>query len=222
VEEKHRLWVGSTISAYAQTIATSAPDAIVTLGVLLYLIAHRAYSGPRRGWTQVPIQYMATRGQMRFDRIKKALVWLNEQKMIISSRTNIYQFRAGWYKVSPVILRQPTFNVDEQKQVRQRILKATPKVAAEGPGTKVVFWSPLSQTVEWEIVSSEYANSLSKCKQCENWFDPTMGRHPTNSVLCVACYVKSIVKPGVPARLILEFGEYEWSAIQVDEFLGKV
>ena len=224
MEEKHRLWVGSAVSTYAQVISTSAPDAIVTLGVLLYILAHRAYTGVRQGWTQVPIQYMATRGQMRFGRIRDALSWMEEQGMVVTSRTNedsAKQFRAGWYKLSSVVKEQADFSaIEERKKKQQELLKATPSSVAGGPSVTVVMWSPLSETVEWEIVSSEYANSLSKCVQCGHWFDPTLGKHPNNDITCVACYIRETVVPGEPAHLTLEFEEYDWTVDQVDRFIA--
>lgn len=209
MDEKQELWVGSTISRYAQTIARQAPDTIVTLGIFLYILAHRAYSGRRYGWTQIPIQYVATKSQMGFTRIRTSLNWLIERKMIEPGSKQKYQARR--YKV---IL--PTL------EERQAILKSTPKAIDGGPTAEVVFWSPISETVEWQTVSSEYANSLSKCERCGSFFDPTLGQHPTELNQCVVCYIKTIVKWNEPIRLILEFDEYDWTAKKVNEFLKLV
>ena len=209
MSEKNGLWVGSVISRYAQTIARSAPDAIVTLGVFLYILAHRAYSGRWYGWTQIPVQYIATRGQMGFTRIRNALVWLEEQKMIEPGSKQKYQARR--YKVVLPTLEE-----------RRAILKSTPKAVQGGPAAEVVFWSPMKERVEWQTVSSEYANSLSRCKQCETYFDPTLGCHPLDLSRCIVCYLKEIVKPDTPAYFELEFDEYNWTVKKVNEFLKLV
>ena len=209
--EKHELWMGSTISKYAQIIVASAPDAIVTLGVFLYVLAYRAYSGRWYGWTQVPIQYVATRSLMGFSRIRDALDWLVKQKMIIPELSTKRVYRARRYKV---IL--PTL------EERQKILKSTPKAIQDGPTTEVVFWSPMSETVEWQTVSSEYANSLSKCECCGSFYDPTLGQHPTEEKQCIICYLREIVKWDEPIHLILEVGEYDWTVKQSNEFLKLV
>ena len=212
--EKNGLWIGPIISQYAQKIARCAPDAMMTLGVFLYILAHRAYSGKWYGWTQIPVQYMATRGRVGFARLRAALIWLEGQEIIVPGSKQKYQARR--YKV---VL--PTLGK------RQKILKSTPKAVEGGPTTEIVFWSPLTATVEWQTVSSEYANSLSKCKQCGNYFDPTLGKHPLVSERCIACYIKDkigIQGPGESKQihLELEFGEYNWTVKKVNEFLKLV
>ena len=206
MDEKHELWMGPTISTYAQTIVTSAPDAIVTLGVLLYILAHRAYSGRLYGWTQIPVQYMATRGQMRFTRVRAALSWLEKQGMIVPGTKQKYQAR--WYKV---VLRT--------LEKRQAVLKSTPKAVDKGPTTKVVYWSPSTATVEWQTVSSEYANSLLKCSNCNNFYDPTLGCHPEKEGRCIACYLREIIKRDTPVDFVLEVDKYHWTVKKVNEFL---
>lgn len=204
--EKNQLWMGPLVSRYAQTISRLAPDAIVTLGVFLYILAHRAYSGRRYGWTQIPIQYMATKSQMGFTRIRASLNWLIEKKVIEPGLKQKYQARR--YKV---IL--PTL------EERQAILKSTPKEVEGGPAVEIVFWSPSTATVEWQTVSSEYANSLLKCNRCNSFFDPTLGQHPEEKGRCVACYIKSMVEWNINAHLELDFGSYDWTIKQVNKFL---
>lgn len=207
MDKKHELWMGSTISKYAQIIAGSAPDAIVTLGVLFYILSHRAYSGHKYNWTQVPVQHMATIGQMGFARIRAALNWLEEQRMIVPGSKEKYQAR--WYNV-----------VIRTLEERQKILLSTPKDVADGPVIELVFWSPSTATVEWQTVSSEYANSLLRCKYCSRFFDPTLGKHPQDSLTCVVCYVSGVVELNTPAHLVLEFDEYDWTAKKVNQFLA--
>lgn len=207
--ENQELWVGSTISVYAQTISRSAPDAIVTLGVFLYILAHRAYSGPRYGWTQIPVQYMSTRGQMRFTRIRTALDWLEKQGMIVPGIKQKYQAR--WYKV---VLR----TLEE----RQAVLKSTPKAIDDGPAVEIIYWSPSTATVEWQTVSSEYANSLSKCERCGNFYDPTLGKHPTEEKQCLVCYLIDTVNWNESAHLVLECDEYNWTVKKGNEFLNSL
>jgi len=208
MDEKQELWIGPTVSRYAQTISRLAPDAIVTLGVFLYILVHRAYSGRRYGWTQIPIQFMATKSQMGFARIRASLNWLIKQEMIVPGSKQKYQARR--YKV-----------VMRTLEERQVVLKSTPKEIDGGPTVEVVFWSPSTATVEWETVSSEYANSLEKCERCGGFFDPTLGQHPENIELCIACYLWEIVEWNKPIQFTLEFGEYDWTVKQSNEFLNS-
>ena len=209
INKKSELWVGPTISKYAQTIAVSAPDAMVVSGVFLYILAHRAYSGRRYGWTQLPVQYMATRGQMGFVRIRAAINWLQEQGMIVPGPKQKYQARR--YKV-----------VLQSLEKRQVILKSTPKAINDGPAVEIIYWSPSTATVEWQTVSSEYANSLSKCERCGNFFDPTLGKHPIEEEQCIVCYLIDTVNWNESAHLVLECGEYSWTVKKVNEFLKLV
>ncbi|GAG14245.1 unnamed protein product, partial [marine sediment metagenome] len=138
---------------------------------------------------------------------------LIEQKMIVPGSKQKYQAR--WYKV-----------VMRTLEERREILKSTPKGVADGPTTEVVFWSPSTATVEWQTVSSEYANDLSKCKQCGSVFDPTLGKHPLVPAQCVACYIKDKIEihgPGESRQihLELEYGEYDWTVEKANEFLNS-
>lgn len=208
MDEKQELWMGPTVSKYASYVAAKAPDAMVTLGVLFYIFAHRAYSGRWYGWTQVPVQHLATRGLMGFSRIRDTLDWLVKQKIIVPDLVTKPTYQARRYKV---VLR----TLEE----RRTILKSTPKEVDKGPTVEVVFWSPSTATVEWQTVSSEYANSLSKCERCDYFFDPTLGGHPEEKRQCVACYVKSVVEWGINVHLELDFGSYDWTTKKVNEFL---
>ena len=212
MNEKQELWVGPTVSSYALYVAANAPDAMVTLGVLFYIFAHRAYSGCWYGWTQVPVQHLATRGLMGFSRIRDALDWLVKQEMIVPELNPERIYQARRYKVV----------VRKTLEERQAVLKSTPKEVVGGPTTEIVFWSPASKTVEWQTVSSEYANSLSRCERCGNFYDPTLGKHPTEKEQCIVCYLIDTVDWNESAHLILECGEYDWTVKKVNEFLKLV
>jgi len=234
------IWVGQSISGYTQHIMSTAPDPNPVMALLLFILSFRHWYGDWKGWTQVPITWLAKKWQTSFYRIKDALTWLETQKMIISCQTNpdtAHSGRAGWYKIVEGGIRK-TIEEEEveekisqqdaknrlimRKHSRQKTLRATPKAEGDIPTVPVVFWSPMTSEIVWENRPAEYAASLEKCKRCGGVFDPIIGVHPNHPTICVQCYILETAVPGESLTIELDFNTYEWDAETVDKFLESV
>ena len=199
-------FVESQISKDVVFIEGNSPDALIDLGTLMHIIVRREYMGWNEGWTQVPIQWLASKGHIGYRRMKESLDRL-ERWNVVSKKVSSDEYGRGksyWYRYD----------------TRHRI-------KADEVGAYIEVWRLNRSTWKMEAVQMlpSDAASMPVCTGCGRSFHPTEGAG-RNAGECVWCsfleaFERNVEEGAKELTINTPYGSHTWTREEMLELLEE-
>lgn len=236
-QNEDELWREQVMVDTVYELLEESPDYITDLGILAHIMYTARWYGKLRGWSDVPINFLAQKSRMGHRRIQASLDRLIVQGFVKADYNNQYAKklrRPKRYRLMPKTgpwkgieakaytnredrMEEREVSVESERIKRTEALKRTPQSDGEEIMIPLVwedFGVPTYIPRNWKI-DKEAAH----CDKCGRQFIQGMGGSPLNNITCAGCYVVDLALDTPKSFWEEKFTTIKkWTVEELDEF----
>ncbi len=192
-------YVDNRLTTDVEIIEANSPDVLTDLGVLMHVMVKRHWRGGGKGWTDVPVDWLASASHMGFKRVKESCDRLVEWGILSPSKLNGIPGHVTMYRYDLRAVKEEVYDKlvtsEEEEELDWEATQIEPKLeqGADAPyGTAYVF-DTNSWTMQPIKVSPDELLTYPRCRTCGLCFHPTEGRGEHEDE-CAYCTLKAKIR----------------------------
>lgn len=219
-------YVDNRLTTDVEIIEANSSDVLTDLGVLMHVMVKRRWRNPGKGWTDVPVSWLARSSRMGYRRVKESCDRLVALGILIPGKYNGQPHQSHSYKYELRAVKEEVYNklVGEEEDWEEVVDPPKLESGDKTPyGTAYVFDNE-TFTMQPTKVTPDELLSFPHCKTCGTVFHPTEGRGRTDDE-CANCALlnelKSKFEPGGNSVVIkCPYGSKRFTQLEISRRLA--
>jgi hypothetical protein len=224
---KGQPFVNRQLSTDVEYLQRNSPDILLDMGILMHVITKRQWNGNYKGWTDVPVAWLATKSHLGHRRVKASLDRLTGYGMLTAMSTNGHR---GALALNYRYDIRPEYEKLEEEEVENVMLLEAVKRApmkADGAGAygSVLVFDPNTWRMKTRKVAPTDYVAMPVCSSCGKAYHPTEGGGALPNQ-CSGCFIKSeferaIGKDWPDHTITSPFGKRKFTRAEMDAYVEK-